>query len=119
MGHEALPETVHPFAQWSMFCFAQVWIACPEVGGHIACQFDHRCVAQIGHVQFGHSALAYAEEVARTALLQVCFGEAEAVVGLLKDAETFLRMDTGICAQYITIRLMFATSNTPTELMQL
>ena len=81
MCHNALPEHVHALAQGGMLWLTQVRVALPEFRGQGTGQFDQPGIAQIGHVQLWHTALAHANKVTRAAQAQVFLGQAKPIVG--------------------------------------
>ena len=102
-----------------MFWLAQVGVELPEFGCQRARQFDEFCIAEVGHAQFGHTALAHADEVAGATQSQVFLGEAETIVGILEHVQAFLGCNAGIGTEDVAVRLRLATPNTATELVEL
>jgi len=67
VADEIVPEEMHAFAEGSVFGFAQVGIALPELCREGASQFNEAGVVDICNSQFWHAALAHTEEVAGAA----------------------------------------------------
>lgn len=66
MSDEILPEEMQAFAEGSVFWFAEVGIALPELCREGASQFYEASVAEVCNAQFRHAALANTEEIAGT-----------------------------------------------------
>src|SRR5260370_25618283 len=119
MSHVALPEQMHPFAQRSMFGLTQIRIGLPQLCRNVTRKFDQAYVVQVGHTQFGHTALTHAKEIARATQPQIFLRQAETIVRRLKYFQAFLGLYAGIGAQHIAIRLVLATPDAPTKLLQM
>src|SRR5579883_1011358 len=117
--HKILPEEAHAFAQGSVFGTAQVGITLPEASGERAGNFDQVEIVEVGDFQFGHAALAHADEVAGTAQAQVLLGELKAVVGVLEDQQAFLGLHAGVGAEDIAVGLVLAAPDASAKLVEL